>query len=109
MVSQTSALIEGCRVLVKNADSQATTLAPLSQILEMAWGLWAINTCPRRLWRRTPQGAENLASSNPDVQWMSTELRETVCLLWAGLGCGGTENGGGENHYLVCKDVAGCG
>ena len=49
------------------------------------------------------------SSSTSDIQWMSSYSREAVCLLWAGLGCGGTENGGGEDRYLVCKDVAGCG
>ena len=50
-----------------------------------------------------------MVSGSSDIQWMSTESREAVCLLWAELGCGGTENGGGEDRYLVCKDVAGCG
>lgn len=50
-----------------------------------------------------------MVSASSDIQRMSTESREAVCLLWAELGCGGTENGGGEDRYLVCKDVAGCG
>lgn len=83
------------------------TLGPLLHIPEVAWGLWTISTCPRCLWRRTLQGAENVASWGSDVQGMAAASREPVS--FSGLGCGGTEKGGGEDHYLVCKDAAGCG
>lgn len=108
VVSQTCILTEGYKVLIKIQIPRA--LLRLHCLKFQRWlGALGYLHASQTTVEGTPRGAENLVPASSDIQWISTELREAVCLLWAGLGCGGTENGGGEDRYLVCKDVAGCG
>lgn len=46
--------------------------------------------------------------TSPALVLCSCREVETAPML-PGLGCGGSENGGGGDRYLICKDVAGCG